>query len=59
MKNYLISSELLQNVIKYMFTRPYGEVHTLITGLAQLQETSNESGQKQETKKVWFCSKPN
>jgi hypothetical protein len=27
-------------------------VHTLITGLAQLQETSNESGQKQETKKV-------
>jgi hypothetical protein len=36
----------------YMFTRPYGEVHTLITGLAQLQETSNESGQKQETKKV-------
>ena len=53
MKNYLISSELLQNVIKYMFTRPYGEVHTLITGLAQLKETSsNESGQKQETKKV-------
>ena len=52
MKNYLISSELLENVIKYMFTRPYGEVHTLITGLAQLQETSNESGQKQETKKV-------
>jgi len=52
MKNYVISSELLQNVIKYMFTRPYGEVHTLITGLAQLKETSNESGQKQETKKV-------
>ena len=52
MKNYVISSELLQNVIKYMFTRPYGEVHNLITGLAKLKETSNESGQKQETKKV-------
>ena len=52
MKNYLISSELLQNVIKYMFTRPYGEVHTLIQALATLQESKDESGQKQETKKV-------
>ena len=52
MRNYLINSEVVQSILKYMFTRPYGEVHTLITGLAQLQETSNESGQKQETKKV-------
>ena len=52
MKNYLISSELLQNVIKYMFTRPYGEVHTIIQALATLQESKDESGQKQETKKV-------
>ena len=52
MKNYSINSELLQNVIKYMFTRPYGEVHTLIQALATLQESKDESGQKQETKKV-------
>ena len=52
MRNYLINSEVVQSILKYMFTRPYGEVHNLITGLAQLKETPNESGQKQETKKV-------
>jgi len=54
MKNYLINSEVVQSILKYMFTRPYGEVHTLIQALATLQESKNESGQKQETKKVWL-----
>ena len=52
MKNYIIKSEVVQSVLKYMFTRPYGEVHTLIQALATLQESKDESGQKQEAKKV-------
>ena len=50
--NYIISGEQVQLLLRYLFTRPYGEVHTLIQALATLQESKDESGQKQETKKV-------
>jgi hypothetical protein len=52
MKNYLINEEQRQEVLKYMWTRPFGEVHRLMEVVLKLQESKNESGQKQETKKV-------
>ena len=52
MKNYLINSEVVQSILKYMFTRPYGEVYKLMEVVLKLEENKNESGQKQETKKV-------
>jgi hypothetical protein len=52
MKTYLINEEQRQEVLKYMWTRPYGEVHRLMEVVLKLEENKNESGQKQETKKV-------
>lgn len=52
MKTYSINEEQRQEVLKYMWTRPYGEVYKLMEVVLKLGENKNESGQKQETKKV-------
>ena len=52
MKTYLINEEQRQEVLKYMWTRPYGEVYKLMEVVLKLEENKNESGQEQETKKV-------
>jgi len=57
MKTYSINEEQRQEVLKYMWTRPYGEVYKLMEVVLKLEENKNESGQKQETKKVWLCCK--
>ena len=36
--NYIISSEQVQFLLRYLFTRPYGEVIKLIEILGQLRE---------------------
>jgi len=38
MKTYLINEEQRQEVLKYMWTRPYGEVHRLMEIILKLQE---------------------
>jgi|TARA_R100000541_G_scaffold9653_1_gene17399 hypothetical protein len=52
MKTYSINEEQRQEVLKYMWTRPYGEVYKLMEVVLKLEENKNESGQEQETKKV-------
>ena len=52
MKTYSINEEQRQEVLKYMWTRPYGEVYKRMEVVLKLEENKNESGQKQETKKV-------
>tara|TARA_R110002124_G_C8712044_1_gene494996 strand:- start:125 stop:283 length:159 start_codon:yes stop_codon:yes gene_type:complete len=52
MKTYSINEEQRQEILKYMWTRPYGEVYKLMEVVLKLEENKNESGQKQETKKV-------
>jgi len=52
MKTYLINEEQRQEVLKYMWTRPYGEVHRLMEIILKLQENKNEPEQKSEKKKV-------
>jgi hypothetical protein len=36
-ENFIIKGELLNNVIQYMLSKPYGEVAHLIQGLQQVQ----------------------
>jgi hypothetical protein len=36
--NYIISGEQVQIILRYLFTRPYGEVIKLIEILGQLRE---------------------
>jgi len=52
MKTYSINEEQRQEVLKYMWTRPYGEVYKLMEVVLKLEENKNEFGQEQETKKV-------
>tara|TARA_B100001094_G_scaffold295571_1_gene317023 strand:+ start:86 stop:253 length:168 start_codon:yes stop_codon:yes gene_type:complete len=37
MKNYIINGQEVQNLLRYLFTRPYGEVIKLIEILGQLR----------------------
>ena len=38
MKTYMINSEEVQFILRYLFTRPYGEVIKIIEILGQLRE---------------------
>ena len=42
-KTYLVTSELLMDLMRYLMTRPYGEVHTVINKLASLVPYTGES----------------
>ena len=52
MKTYLISEEERQEVLKYMWTRPYGEVFRLMEVLLKLQERKDERVEEPSKKKV-------
>ena len=57
--NYIITQEELQSILKYMFTRPYGEVAQGIAVLSKLPKLDDkinpsfisEEGKKNDTKK--------
>ena len=57
--NYIITQEQLNTILKYMFTRPYGEVAqgiTVFSKLPNLDDKINpdfisEEGKKNDTKK--------
>jgi len=50
MKTYLISEEVRQEVLKYLWTRPYGEVFRVMDTLLKLEERK-ESDRTQESDK--------
>jgi hypothetical protein len=52
MKNFLISEEQRQELLKYMWTRPYGEVYRLMEVLLKLQERKDERVEEPSKKKV-------
>jgi len=52
MKTYLISEEERQEVLKYIWTRPYGEVFRLMEILLKLQERKDERVEEPSKKKV-------
>ena len=57
--NYIITQEQLNTILKYMFTRPYGEVAQGITVLSKLPKLDAKinpdfvsvEGKKNDTKK--------
>lgn len=52
MKNFLISEEQRQELLKYMWTRPYGEVYRLMEILLKIQERKDERMEESSKKKV-------
>ena len=50
-KQYLIDSEKLKDIMKYLMTRPYGEVITLMNILATLVPFKPQAGEKDNGKK--------
>ena len=52
MKNFLISEEQRQEILKYMWTRPYGEVYRLMEVLLKLQERKDERVEEPSKQKV-------
>ena len=50
MKTYLISEDIRQEVLKYLWTRPYGEVFRIMDILLKLEERK-EDGRTQESDK--------
>ena len=57
MQTYSINEEQRQEILKYMWAKPYGEVYRLMDTLLKLKENKDESGQEQETKEVWLRCK--
>ena len=52
MKTYLISEEIRQEVLKYLWTRPYGEVFRIMDSLLKLEERKDERLEEPSKKKV-------
>jgi hypothetical protein len=50
-RQYLIDSEKLKDIMKYLMTRPYGEVITLMNTLATLTPFEPKTGEKDNGKK--------
>ena len=48
---YHIDSEKLKDIMKYLMTRPYGEVITLMNSLATLVPFKPQAGEKDNGKK--------
>ena len=49
-KQYLVDAEQLKDMMKYLMTRPYGEVFSLMNQIAQLKPF-NPEGEKDVGKK--------
>lgn len=52
MKNYLISEDIRQEVLKYLWTRPYGEVFRIMDILLKLEERKDEQLEEPSKKKI-------
>ena len=52
MKTYLINEEQRQEVLKYLWTRPYGEVFRSMEVLLKLEERKDERVEEPSKKKV-------
>ena len=50
-RQYLIDSEKLKDIMKYLMTRPYGEVITLMNSLATLTPFKSQVEEKDNGKK--------
>ena len=50
-KQYLIDSEKLKDIMKYLMTRPYGEFITLMNSLVSLTPFKPQAGEKDNGKK--------
>ena len=50
-KQYLIDSEKLKDIMKYLMTRPYGEVITIMNSLAKLTPFKSQAEEKDNGKK--------
>ena len=52
MEQFTITKEQRKEILKYMWTRPYGEVAALIAVLAGLQPTESKKDNGKEKKDV-------
>jgi len=52
MKNYSINEEQRQEVLKYLWTKPYGEVFRIMEILLKLEERKDERLEESNKKKV-------
>ena len=52
MEKFIITREQRKEILKYMWTRPYGEVAALIAVLAGLQPTESKKDNGKEKKDV-------
>ena len=43
-KTYLVTSELLMDIMRYLMTRPYGEVVKLMNSLSTLTPVNSDGG---------------
>ena len=43
-KTYLVTSELLMDLMRYLMTRPYGEVVKLMNSLSTLTPVNSDGG---------------
>tara|TARA_R100000664_G_C2723199_1_gene115992 strand:- start:427 stop:600 length:174 start_codon:yes stop_codon:yes gene_type:complete len=50
-RQYLIDSEKLKDIMKYLMTRPYAEVVTIMNSLATLLPFEPKGGEKDNGKK--------
>ena len=50
-RTYLVSAEQLMDIMRYLMTRPYGEVITLMNTLATLTPFEPKAGEKDNGKK--------
>ena len=52
MEKFIITKDQRKEILKYMWTRPYGEVAALIAVLAGLQPTESKKDNGKEKKDV-------
>lgn len=52
MKNYSINEEQRQEVLKYLWTKPYGEVFRIMEIMLKLEERKDERLEEPNKKKV-------
>ena len=52
-KQYLIDSEKLKDIMRYLMTRPYAEVVTIMNTLASLVPFDPKGGEKDNGKKYF------
>lgn len=52
MKNFLISEEQRQEVLKYIWTKPYNEVYKIMEILLKLEERKDDGLEESSKKKV-------